>query len=210
MKTVTIVTCDRNPSYLHNTVESIPIEYNIQYITQGNVEIPRAGQIVRTTKPYIKQIKRSKDAQYNYAIALANTIDGLIIEDDVIFCKDFDFHLKQALAALPTERYALALYACYDWSETSDFGGVLVNYPIDDFYGTQGMIYDIETAREFAQYISENIGQEPYDHALRTFIKSANTSIGLYATKHSLIQHIGMISTGLGYGHQCNNYIDNK
>jgi hypothetical protein len=210
MKTVTIVTCDRTPSYLADTVQSIPAEYNIQYVAQGQIEIPREGQVITTTRPYGEDATRHRDAQYNYAVALANTVDGIIIEDDVIFSDHFDLHLKQVLAAIPTQRYAVALYSCYDWVRTFDFGGVLVNYPVDLFYAFQGMLYDIETAREFGQYVFENIGKEPHDMALKTFIKTVNTSIGLYATKHSLIQHIGDVSTGLGPKHQCYNFIDSK
>jgi len=210
MKTVTIVTCDRTPSYLADTVQSIPAEYNIQYIAQGQVEIPREGEVITTIRPYSEDSTRHRDAQYNYGIALANTVDGIIIEDDVIFSNNFDLYLKQVLAAVPTKRYAIALYSCYDWSKAFDFGGVLVNYPIDTFYAFQGMLYDIETAREFGQYILENIGKEPHDLALKTFIETVNTSVGLYATKYSLIQHIGDVSTGLGHRHQCVNFIDNR
>ena len=210
MRTITIVTCDRTPSYLMQTVQSIPNEYDIQYIAQGQVEIPRIGEVIQTTRPYAEDPKKHRDAQYNYTIALANTVDGIIIEDDVVFSKDFHSHLSQVLAAVPTERYAIALYSCYDWTDKPDYEGVLVDYPIDDFYAVQGMVYDIETARELGQYISENIGKEPHDLAIKTFVTTINTSIKLYATKHSLIQHIGNVSTGLGHRHQCLNYIDDK
>lgn len=210
MKTVTIVTCDRTPSYLVDTVQAIPAEYNIQYVAQGQIEIPREGEVITTTRPYAEDVTRHRDAQHNYAVALANTVDGIIIEDDVIFSNHFDYYLKQVLGVVPTERYAIALYSCYDWSKAFDFGGILVNYPVDLFYAFQGMLYDIETAREFGQYIVENIGKEPHDIALKTFIQTVNTSVGLYATKYSLIQHIGDVSTGLGHRHQCFNFIDDK
>jgi hypothetical protein len=76
------------------------------------------------------------------------------------------------------------------------------------FYGTQAMLYDIETARGFGEYLAQNIGREPYDLALKTYIKEVDPEVVLYASKLSLVQHIGDVSTGLGNGHKCFNFVD--
>jgi len=207
MKTITILTCDRQPSYLADTVDTIPKDYAIQYISQGQIVQPRAGDLVPVDKKYKQDETRHRDSQYNYARALLNTKDGLIIEDDVKLSKNFNLELQERLAEIPTQRYAFALYSCYNWGGYSDYDKI-AKYPVDMFYGTQAMLYDLQTAREFGAYLLENIGREPYDLALKTFIKTVNQEVILYASKMSLVQHIGDVSTGLGNGHQCFNFID--
>lgn len=207
MKTITILTCDRQPSYLADTVATIPEDYHIQYVSQGQIIQPRAGDLVPVDKKYKKDPTRHRDSQYNYSIALRQTTDGLIIEDDVRLCNKFDIELEQRLVEIPTKRYVIALYSCYNWGGYSDYDKI-AKYPVDMFYGTQAMVFDIETAKEFGVYLLDNIGREPYDLALKTFIKTVNPEVGLYASKLSLVQHIGDISTGLGNGHQCFNFID--
>jgi len=207
MKTITILTCDRQPSYLADTVATIPEDYHIQYVSQGQIVQPRAGDLVPVDKKYKKDLTRHRDSQYNYSIALRQTTDGIIIEDDVRLCNKFDIELEQRLAEIPTKRYVIALYSCYNWGGYSDYDKI-AKYPVDMFYGTQAMVFDIETAKEFGVYLLDNIGREPYDLALKTFLKTVNPEVILYASKMSLVQHIGDISTGLGNGHQCFNFID--
>jgi len=207
MKTITILTCDRQPSYLADTVVTIPEDYAIQYISQGQIVQPRAGDLVPVDKKYKQDATRHRDSQYNYAIALLNTKDGLIIEDDVKLCRNFDIELEQRLAEIPTKRYAFALYSCYNWGGYSDYDKI-AKYPIDMFYGTQAMVFDLQTAKEFGTYLLNNIGKEPYDLALKTYIKEVDPEVVLYASKLSLVQHIGDVSTGLGSGHKTGHFID--
>lgn len=210
MKTITILTCDRTPSYLTDTVKTIPEEYNIQYISQGEIDMPKNGEIIYVEKAYASDSSRHRDSQYNYSQALLNTKDGLIVEDDVQFCKDFNNHYENILQNLPSSRYAIALYACYDFWNRSLINGFFAEYPVNDFYATQAMLFDIHTAREFGSYLARTIGKEPHDLALKTFIKEINPQVKLYATSYSLVQHIGQISTGLGHSHQTKNFIDDK
>jgi hypothetical protein len=207
MKTITILTCDRQPSYLSDTVATIPEDYTIQYIAQGQIIQPRAGDLVPVDKKYKQDETRHRDSQYNYARALLNTKSGLIIEDDVKLSRYFNEALIEVINDIPTERYAVALYSCYNWGQHNEYE-TIAKYPIDMFYGTQAMLYDLETAKEFGTYLLDNIGKEPYDLALKTFIKTVNPEVVLYATKLSLVQHIGDVSTGLGHGHQCFNFLD--
>ena len=207
MKTITILTCDRQPSYLSDTVATIPEDYHIQYVSQGQIVQPRAGDLVPVDKKYKQDPTRHRDSQYNYSVALRQTVDGLIIEDDVQLCRNFGIELEQKLAEIPTKRYAFALYSCYNWEGYSDYNKI-AKYPVDMFYGTQAMVFDLQTAKEFGAYLLDNIGREPYDLALKTYIKEVDPEVVLYASKLSLVQHIGDISTGLGSGHQCFNFID--
>jgi SAM-dependent methyltransferase len=210
MKTVTILTCERTPSYLANTVSTIPKDYDIQYIIQGEVEVPRAGEIVHTEKPYASDSNRHRDASYNYAQALLYTKEGLVVEDDVMFSSLFDFYIDDIIEAIPTERYAVALYSCYDWSDKHLYNGILTDYPVHDFYGTQAVLFDIETAREFGNYLLQNIGRELWDFALKRFILEINPQVRLYASKNSMIQHIGNTSSISTDGHQAFNFIGNQ
>jgi len=207
MKYITILTCDRQPSYLAETVATIPEEYTIQYISQGQIVQPRAGDLVPVDKKYKQDPTRHRDSQYNYSVALRQTVDGLIIEDDVHLSRNFDQHLEKIKSDIPTLRYAVALYSCYNWNYVSN-NSTIAEYPIDNFYGTQAMLYDLETARGFGEYLVQNIGKEPYDLALKTYIKEINPDVVLYASKASLVQHIGDISTGLGGQHKTGNFID--
>lgn len=209
MKTITILTCDRQPSYLADTVATIPEDYHIQYVSQGQIIQPRAGDLVPVDKKYKKDPTRHRDSQYNYSIALRQTVDGLIIEDDIRLCNKFDIELEQRLAEIPTKRYVIALYSCYNWGGYSDYDKI-AKYPVDMFYGTQAMLYDLETARGFGEYLAQNIGKEPYDLALKTYIKEVDPEVTLYASKYSLVQHIGDISTGLGGQHKTGNFIDER
>jgi len=207
MKTITILTCDRQPSYLSDTVATIPEEYHIQYVSQGQIVQPRAGDLVPVDKKYKQDPTRHRDSQYNYSVALRQTVDGLIIEDDVKLCRNFGIELEQRLAEIPTKRYAFALYSCYNWEGYSDYNKI-AKYPVDMFYGTQAMVFDLQTAKEFGAYLLDNIGREPYDLALKTFIKTINPEVVLYVSKMSLVQHIGDVSTGLGNNHKAFNFVD--
>lgn len=207
MKTITILTCDRTPSYLADTVFTIPEDYHIQYVSQGQIVQPRAGDLVPVDKKYKQDPTRHRDSQYNYSVALRQTVDGLIIEDDVRLCRKFSQYLEKVKSDIPTPRYALALYSCYQWTQIPN-GLTIAKYPIDMFYGTQAMLYDIETARGFGEYLAQNIGKEPYDLALKTYIKEIDPEVILYASKLSLVQHIGDVSTGLGNNHKAFNFAD--
>jgi len=207
MKTITILTCDRQPSYLADTVATLPKDYYIQYVSQGQIIQPRAGDLVPVDKKYKQDETRHRDSQYNYSVALRQTVNGLIIEDDVKLSRKFDQYLDKVKSDIPSKRYAVALYSCYQWIQINN-NLVVAEYPIDMFYGTQAMLYDIETARGFSEYLAQNIGKEPYDLALKTYIKEIDPEVVLYASKASLVQHIGDVSTGLGNGHTAYNFID--
>jgi hypothetical protein len=208
MKTITILTCDRTPSYLSETVATIPEDYHIQYVSQGQIAQPRAGDLVPVDKKYKKDENRHRDGQYNYAKALLNTKDGLIIEDDVKLSRKFNQYFEKVKSDIPTERYVLALYSCYHWTQIPN-GLTIVEYPINDYYGTQAMFFDLQTAREFGSYLMENIGKKGLqDMALKTFLKEEAPEIKMYASKMSLVQHIGDISSLATTGHKTFNFVD--
>lgn len=206
-RTVTIMTSKRPVMYLEQTVKTIPKSFDVEYVVQGDVKVPRPGMITKVHRLYAKDETRHRDAGFNYAMALLSTSSGFIIEDDIIFCKNFEMIYENMRKQLPEGKYAIALYACYNWGANQ---GILAKYPVDDFYGTQAMVYDKKTAENFGEYLLGNLEtvQEPYDMALKRFIKEIDPEVKLYATTLSLVQHMGTVSTGLGNGHQTSNFVD--
>ncbi len=208
ISTVSIMSCKRTPSFLEDTVKSIPDNLNIEIFYQGDVNEISFDNINIKQVDYIEDAHRvHHNSQYNYASTLMNSKDGFIVEDDIEFSVNFSSHMADLNNLLDNMqcKYALAIYSCYNWSKK---GASLVDYPVEAFYGTQGMIYDIETARSFGNFLMGRIGVEPYDFALKTYIQEVDPDVRLLATGSSLIQHRGDLSTGLGVFHKAPNFVD--
>jgi len=198
---VSIMTCEDRTQYLGSTIDQLDqqgIKYDIYY--QGKAH--KKGTI-KVTKPYDSV---QLNAQYNYAMILINSRNDIIIEDDVQICNNFKVRCMDYLEPYQAQnsRYAIAMYSCYNWNNSLT---LLTEYPLMDFYGTQAMMYDQETRIGFGQYLLEHLGEQPYDLALKIYLEKTNTP--LLATKHSLVQHMGVKTTGLGHHHQAFNFIDN-
>lgn len=201
--TISIISCERNPSFLGETLSYIPDSYSIEIFFQGNYTQDYNADIFNVD---IKYDNIYKNSQFNYATALLESKSGLIIEDDVYLSRNFKFFLDKIQEELyEIDRYAVALYSCYEWPTKNPIG--IIEYPVDNFYGTQAMLYDEITAREFGKFLMSRIGVEPYDLALKSYIKE-NPDIVLLASTSSIVQHIGHTSTGLGFYHQAGNFTD--
>jgi hypothetical protein len=200
--------------YLPKTIKSIPKGNEIQFFFQYSKE--RFNQDV----PYDNIWNNKKlyadvqlNAQWHYAFILENSFQALktkseledyiiIAEDDIQFSKNFNQYFDEIKKDLP-ERYILSLYCPYP-SYISNLA--VIEYPVDGFYGTQLMVYDRQTSLELSKHISDNLGKEPYDLAIKSFVKKTN--IPLLTTTYSLCEHIGEVSTGLGGGHKAGRFID--
>lgn len=203
---VTVYTCDRDPSYLEETVQSIPPEMEAEIVWQKEnprVPIKHSSILLHTPKPYLQV---GHNSRLNYGLALLYSTDGLIIEDDVILSTNFIRYLNTAKKLIPCDRYVLSLYSCYKWKFEEKFQ--LVHYPTELFYGSQAMYYDAVTKREMAAWVLDGLimETEPHDFAVRAYCKEFD--IPLFTLNYSLVQHIGEVTTGLGYHHQCINFID--
>lgn len=208
--TISVMSCKREPSYLAKTLSSIPSGFNVEVFYQGDIsdlEIDNATiyQIRFIDNPTFVH----NNSQFNYASILLRTKCGLIVEDDVFFSPGFADHLQTLIASLEAgpsgcQDYAIALYSCYNWGR-EDIG--VVKYPLDSFYGTQAMLYDLKTAREFGHFLMGRVGYEPYDLALKSFV-AQSPSTSLFASTRSLVQHIGESTSGLGFFHQSGNFIN--
>lgn len=211
MKTVSIVSCARKPSYLAETLRSFRASaIEIELVFQGSVVEISALQLeydcsiprVYLTEKMFDDVQLN--GQYNYAETLLHTKDGLILEDDVRVSKKFMQHLSAVEQLIPDEKSIIALYSIHRWKRTGEIE--LCEQPVINFRNTQAMLYPLEAARAFGQHILDFIGAEPYDHALRTFCEVYGFKI--FATNYSLAQHIGKVTTGLGYHHQSGNFAD--
>lgn len=209
--TISIMSCDRDPSYLNDTISSIPSNFNIELFYQGDISKLKFDNIKIFQIRFVDD--RSlvhRNSQFNYASILLRTKCGFIVEDDIFFSQNFNTHIENIYESLrnreliETSEYAVALYSCYNWGrEDVD----LIDYPSDGFYGTQAMIYSLKTAREFGHFLMGRIGKEPYDLALKSFL-SENPGTSLFASTRSLVQHIGQSTSGLGFFHQAPNFVN--
>jgi hypothetical protein len=231
MKTVSIVSCARQPSYLYQTLSSFTepgIEVELFFQGQEPPEMlecvlgyqpePASGlydTIAALHFEYTCQIPRVYHTEklfdkvhlngpYNYAETLLHTRDGLILEDDVIVSKNFMGYVAEVEKLVPDENSIVALYSLYN--RESDNQLRLVPFPVARFANTQAMLYPVWVARAFGQFILDRFSTAPYDMVLRDFCREYNLKI--YATNYSLVQHYGIITTGLGLHHRATNFID--
>lgn len=206
--TISILSCDREPSYLIETINSIPSNFNVEVFYQGDISKFNIDNVkFFTIKTIAEKSEVHKNSQFNYASSLLRTKCGLLIEDDVYLSNNFSnylTYLNKSLINKDKFNYAIALYSCYDWGY-EDLK--LVDYPVDSFYGTQAMLYDIQTARNFGHFLMGRIGVEPYDLALKSFIHE-NSNTKLLASSRSIVQHAGQLTTGLGFFHQSQNFLE--
>ena len=211
--TVSIMSCERQPSFLLETIDSVPPQLNIEVFYQGDTsKLNLENCNLYKIKKYSESSNVFEDSQFNYACILLRSKNCLIVEDDIIFAKHFFEYLAKIQNDINTfkenvgERYAIALYSCYSWPNNTTVN--LTSYPVDSFYGTQAMLYDEYTAREFGHFLMGRIGVEPYDLALKTYISTVDPSVKLIAATRSIVQHAGHTTSGLGFFHQTSNFID--
>src|SRR5262249_38181312 len=105
---------------------------------------------------------------------------------------------------IPQRRCVLSLYTAHDLSHASlERGKYYRYYPARFFWGTQAVYYPADVRLEIAQYIEENRERRPGDLLLGEWCRARDC---LFNTDGSLVQHVGMSSTGLGRYHRAWNY----
>src|SRR5205085_2910605 len=122
----------------------------------------------------------------NYSRVLLH--HGLVFEDDVSFCPEWDLWLSRSCdecrGLRQDGRFALALYSCYPW----DAGRLVTPYPVDWFYGLQGMYFAAAVRTPLYLYLLAHFGREPTDLLLKGFCREQGVS--LLACAQSLVQHV--------------------
>lgn len=131
----------------------------------------------------------------------------LILEDDVQASVNtklaLEVYLNKVKAVEGDKPFILTLYTPY-----------INNVPkmevykmdVNAFYGLQACLFSESICEDFAKYIEDNLCKEPHDFLIKDFCKINN--IPLYAVSHSLFQHIGVKTTGLGHHHTASNFLD--
>jgi hypothetical protein len=139
--------------------------------------------------------------------AAPSSARGVIIcEDDIVFRNGFLGHLIESLNELQENgwtNFILSAYSPHNHDKDAmPFPARFVRcYDPDRFYGTQCVFLPVPIARALADYIyarGVEAKDAPYDLLLGNYAKAA---ANLFATRCSLVQHVGTTSTGLGIWH---------
>lgn len=177
---VSVLTCDRSPSYLAGTLASLRA-------TAPDVE-PRLFR-----DEWDRGIPPEQRLTLSFRRALLESDgDALIIEDDVEFRPNWPALLDAATAKLRArhmqpERFFLSLY-CPHWL----VGDTVARYRERTFFGTQGQFVSDAVRRELADYLDRHRAETTVDALIARWAPSAG--VPLLATVPSLVQHVGRVS----------------
>jgi hypothetical protein len=208
---VNIMACEGRPPYLETTLQSLPSDSDVTVFYQYETT-PLGRSDVRVVNNKKVSTLARENAAWHYAHILRHgTPHGqhlLILEDDVQCCRHFDQRVETIIQQLPTPSIT-ALYACYQWGQPGE-PLRLASYPVQDFYGTQAMLFDRTIAPQAADFLEAQMYERAqYDMQLKEVCRQHQ--VGLYASSYSLVQHIGAETTGMSaYHHQADNFIDDR
>jgi len=193
---------------VHLMVGSLEERYLDTYAHHGAL---RAHLMGKAEWSRIKGHTVHRRASYNYARCLALPVGAsrglLVCEDDIVFQDGFFDAALATIEELEEQRgpapFILALYACYDLrNQPSPPGGErYARYEAHAFYGTQCVYFAAPLLPELADLVMREgfeMGTEPYDMVLKRYCLGNDL---LFASRSSLVQHIGNTSTGLGNFH---------
>ena len=224
---IAIMTRNRQPQYIHGTVESLLAsggivrelagfymavdETDTAYLSGINMrERMTIVPLTNTEAEAVGGMILHQRACHNYHRALTlppgHAAGLLVCEDDLVFCPGFLEKLLQTLnemEAAGLKDFMLACYASYDFDSDRSLkrGTFYSSYPAHWFYGTQCMFYTRSEIPAVAGTILKH-GVLRYENAYDMLIKHhAMYRNNLYATRRSLVQHVGIVSTGLGKNH---------
>jgi len=195
-------------------VGSPEITYLANYQPQPRITIFEMGP---NTWSWVKGRPLTQRASWNYYRCLTQGVTSesgrLILEDDVRFARGWQPRLSAILADLQERHgsgFVLAIYSPWDIVLQEHRGGrFYAEYPLGKFYGTQGVYYTAATRRGFAAYLKVHglvADEKGYDFLLRDYLYQAG--LPLFAATPSLIQHIGVKSTGLGTWHNSQGFVE--
>ncbi len=221
-----IASVDREPNYLEISTDSLEKQQIPYDISQGSLSANNLFGINQSKHRIIfapetrEQGYAQKDVRYkaqtNYINAL--TMDNgcgkpetfrMVLEDDVIVCKNFfsrlNVYLQTIVSKIGTEKIILSLYNPFPVDTDMQF---LLEYDVKMFYGFQAMIYSNDMCHAFADYLRKNLCVHAHDLLIKNFC--LENGIVIYSVSLSLFQHIGEVSTGLGLQHKSPNFIDDR
>ncbi|HQU45287.1 MAG: hypothetical protein B7Z73_10135 [Planctomycetia bacterium 21-64-5] len=219
--TIAVMTVDRQPCYLHQTLASMfmaerrlhdlpvvrlvagtnTLGYLDNYAHHERIAVHPLGDFEQQV---ISSWSLPRRHCHNYWRCLSLPVaDGggiCICEDDVIFRDNFVSHLVKTVDQVQEagiRDYGLALSTCYDFEAEGRCGTGRSYCAYDDpFYGTQAMYYPAQTAAELREYLYE-CGVQRYTKPSDILVRDRYAD-RIYACTPSLVDHIGVTSTGLG------------
>ncbi len=225
---IVISTTHREPCFLHQTLASLfmagsgvqgiaPVHLMVGSLEDAYLENYAHHGAVQAHLLGKREWQRIATASvhrrccYNYARCLAlppGESRGLLIcEDDIVFQEGFFETLTATIAEIELARgavpFVLALYACYDFrSQPAHPGGLLyAAYEARGFYGTQCVYYSRPLLPDLAALMFREgfeLATAPSDLLVKQYCLDKEI---LFATRVSLVQHIGKTTTGLGKFH---------
>jgi hypothetical protein len=217
-----IMTVARPTVYIHELIASLRPDLPIRLIVGG----PACGYLERyRSNPFIEIIEVGAEewahfqnrrihhrACWNYWRSLTlgprtPSRRGLVVfEDDVIPARGWESRFHDTVKEIEDVHkgpFVLALYNAIDISPPPGAQAYYVRYLLPFFYGTQAMYYPEEVRVGFADYLKGNGVDSmrlPYDLLLKEYLWKEG--ILLFATFPCLFQHVGEVSTGLGFFHK--------
>lgn len=219
------VTCPREPAYLPATLASAllgdPLAVRLREIAVA-VDAPDLGCVhplagnrrVRWVARTEEESARAdsyhlhRRACHNYWRALGLASPGaravLVCEDDVIFRDGWLGMLLECLDEMQSaglRDFLLTAYSARDHEEAGlRRGRCYSSYVASTFFGTQAMLFPTGQIQSVSELIWQHgviVAEAPYDLLIK---RQAIERQHLYTTRHSLVQHVGSESTGLGDG----------
>ena len=143
---------------------------------------------------------------YNFhrllSIDLGSAPGLCICEDDLEFVPGFVSTLLATIDEIEQslDKYILAVYSPYDLEDPAYARGRLYCAYAAPFYANQCIYYPRSIIPEVAEFILAN-GVHTYTEPNDLLVKRIGEARRcLYATRRSLVQHIGSVSTGVGDG----------
>jgi hypothetical protein len=206
---IIIMTVSRPGAYIDQTLASLSPDRSVTLVvgspSADYLDRYRANPLFKIVAPgheeyaFVEGSTVGRRAAWNYWRCLgagANKSRRVIFEDDVIFAAGWEARTARTIEAIEQKHrdYVISLYYPYPLEESREG---FIEYPCSKFYGTQGVLFGGRSAGEFRQYVDERGVKRwtlPYDLLLQRY--TAEAGVPLFATVPSLVQHIGVVSTG--------------
>jgi hypothetical protein len=200
---VSVVTINRQPSYLLELLDSISAadfdqlsltfcvgDRDCSHIPE---QVPGDLRQVRMLPNAVRENHGSHvDSVVNHAMAVLES--SVILEDDVVvsprFCELLRPAVEEAYRLRPTGHFVLALSSDQVWPR----GGAIVPYPLDVYSGTMGMFVPSELQFDLFRFMICHLEAEFVSPDCTIAEYCQTRGIPLYCITQSIVKHIGVQS----------------
>jgi hypothetical protein len=149
----------------------------------------------------IAPLSTHQRAAWNYWRCLRHGLGNrylLVLEDDVRCANGWEERLVLTVLTIAAifPDFVLSLY--FPYPRQSVGGACYLPYPKKEFYGTQAILFAGRALPEFTAHLHEHGVRSctaPYDLLLQDYV--LRRDVPLFASAPSLVQHIGVVTTGL-------------